>query len=591
MNFNHVPNRWLRVLHIFYLVVDIVIIGSVVSAQLLHGNKHLINRWGLVDTTAIVAGAHFIYGTAIYPFVQKHNTWAATVISQCLFDLIFASLIQNSGYNNLVYRFGWMVTVGLSAMVGIYVVVAEVCVDSFLNFLAVIGLAKPSSYSETIEWIITAGVALTGIIGWLIFKHFYEDNRGNKNQLYQLNHYITHAQFQSNLIFQSIADGVIAFDTSGKINVINPAAAKLTGWDIKDGTGLDIHVVMKLAQEDGKALSSNQDLFMLALDQKQHVSQTVQLISSTGNRTTISLIISPIILPQETEAAGAVAVFRDITEERKQEQQRADFISTASHEMRTPVAAIEGYLSLALNPKVSRIDSKAREFLEKAHSSTQSLGKLFQDLLTSARAEDGRLSNHPSVIEMGAFLQQLLDGLRFVAEKKSLILDFNIGSSGFIDASNPASLINEKVIRPLYYVFADVDRLREVLTNLFDNSVKYTEQGKITVGLTGDDKVVQFYIHDTGQGIPADDIPHLFQKFYRVDNSATRTIGGTGLGLFISKKIIELYQGQIWVESTVGKGSTFYINLPRLSPEKALSLQAATATATPVSTSEPLTGS
>jgi signal transduction histidine kinase len=259
--------------------------------------------------------------------------------------------------------------------------------------------------------------------------------------------------------------------------------------------------------------------------------------------------------------------------------------------MRTPVAAIEGYLSLALNPRVSRIDSKAHEYLEKAHSSTQSLGQLFQDLLTSARAEDGRLISHPKVIELGEYLQRLVEELRFAAQKKNIILDFSIGSEGVIDASEPVALAGEKVMRPLYYIYADPDRLREVMSNLFDNAVKYTEEGKITIGLTGDKDVVQFFIRDTGQGIPADDIPHLFQKFYRADNSATRTIGGTGLGLFICRKIIELYQGRIWVESNVGKGSTFFINLPRLDPEKASSLQSTATTSTPLSSSESLKSS
>lgn len=576
----------MRFLHIFYILIDVIVIGSVITLHNKHNNLALVNHWGLTDTTAIIASVHLIYGTVIYPFLQKRNTWAATIISQCLFDLIIAALIQSSDYNNFVYRFGWMIIVALSAMIGVYMVIGEVCVDAFLNFLAIIGLAKPSSLSETTEWIITAGVALSGILGWLILKHSYEKFSSGRNRFDQLNRYITHDQLQSNLIFQSIADGVVVFDVSGKISLINPAAARLTGWAVKDCVGLDIHSVMKLAREDGKALDNAQDLFMLALQQKQHVSQTVQLLGQNDTKATISLIISPIILPQESDAAGAVAVFRDITEERKQEQQRADFISTASHEMRTPVAAIEGYLSLALNPKVSRIDSKAHEYLEKAHSSTQSLGQLFQDLLTSARAEDGRLISHPTVIELGEYLQRLVEELRFAAQKKNLILDFSIGSEGVIDASMPVTPVGEKVMRPLYYVFADPDRLREVLSNLFDNAVKYTEEGKITIGLTGNTDIVQFFIRDTGQGIPAEDIPHLFQKFYRADNSATRTVGGTGLGLFICRKIIELYQGRIWVESIVGKGSTFFINLPRLDPEKASSMQTASNTSTPLPTSD-----
>jgi len=222
-----------------------------------------------------------------------------------------------------------------------------------------------------------------------------------------------------------------------------------------------------------------------------------------------------------------------------------------------------------LNDKVSHIDTKARSYLEKAHTSTQHLGKLFQDLLTSAKAEDGRLVNNPVVVEMGSFLETLAEAFRFAAQKKGLLMDFTIGA----EQNNPNTVGVSKVIKPLYYTHIDPDRMREVMTNIFDNAVKYTETGKISLGLTGNTDVVQLYVRDTGPGIPAEDIPHLFQKFYRVDSSATRTVGGTGLGLFISRKIVELSRGRIWVESQVDKGSTFYINLPRLSPQKATELQ------------------
>src|SRR6185436_17034114 len=122
----------------------------------------------------------------------------------------------------------------------------------------------------------------------------------------------------------------------------------------------------------------------------------------------------------------------------------------------------------------------AREFLEKAHSSTQHLGKLFQDLLTSAKAEDGRLTSHPVVVEMGSFLQQTVNDLQFSAQKKGLLMQFVLGAAPLdphsIDASTPTTLAGGKVVTPLYYVLADPERVREVITNLFDNAVKYTEK-------------------------------------------------------------------------------------------------------------------
>jgi two-component system phosphate regulon sensor histidine kinase PhoR len=179
---------------------------------------------------------------------------------------------------------------------------------------------------------------------------------------------------------------------------------------------------------------------------------------------------------------------------------------------------------------------------------------------------------------MGSFIEKVTEDLRFSAEKKGLHMQFVMGAAD--QPVNAEGKTDNRMIKPLYYVYADPDRFREVITNLFDNAVKYTESGTVSIGLTGNTEVVQLYVRDTGPGIPAEDISHLFQKFYRVDNSATQTIGGTGLGLFIARKIIELYEGRIWVESTLGEGSTFFINLPRLTNEKAKQLQASASAAT-----------
>lgn len=179
---------------------------------------------------------------------------------------------------------------------------------------------------------------------------------------------------------------------------------------------------------------------------------------------------------------------------------------------------------------------------------------------------------------MAGYVEQLADSLRFAAEKKRLLVDFVIGADG----SQQSTTAGVKVVKPLYYTQVDPDRIREVITNIFDNAVKYTETGKISLGLTGNKEVIQIYVRDTGPGIPAEDVPHLFQKFYRVDSTATRTIGGTGLGLFICRKIVELYNGRIWVESEVGKGSTFYINLPRIDGARASELQKVEAATNPL---------
>lgn len=378
---------------------------------------------------------------------------------------------------------------------------------------------------------------------------------------------------QAKVLVDSIEDGVVLIDSSQTIQLMNPGASKICGWDQQEATGINIDNVIQIVNEKGELIPASDNPLHQIFNSKQSISTNdFYLLTRDKKNIPISLHVSQ-LLDNNKQVYQAAAVFNDISEARSNERQRADFISTASHEMRTPVAAIEGYLALALNDKVSTIDSRARDYLEKAHASTQHLGKLFQDLLTSAKAEDGRLTSHPDVLEMGEFLDQLNGDLHLVAEKKGLSMDFAVsGTNTTINATKEQG--GERVVKPLFYVYVDQDRLREVITNLFDNAVKYTPDGKITIGLTGNDQVVQCYVKDTGPGIPAEDLPHLFQKFYRVDNSATRTVGGTGLGLFICRKIVELYNGRIWAESEVGKGSTFYINLPRLSTQKASEMQA-----------------
>lgn len=380
-------------------------------------------------------------------------------------------------------------------------------------------------------------------------------------------------RMKSDIILNAIEDGVVLVDDQQTIQLFNPGASNITGWSAGDARGLTWQAVFKFVNEKGEPVYATQkDPMQHLLTTKETVrDNAANMVTKSGKTIAVNLVITP-VLDEQKQFTGAVCIFRDVSEERQEEAQRAEFISTASHEMRTPVAAIEGYLSLALNDKVATIDARARGYLEKAHSSTEHLGKLFQDLLTSAKAEDGRLTSHPDVIEIGSFLEQLAGDLRFAAEKKGLEVDFIFGSYRTADPNKTTS--GDRVVNPLFYTYADPDRMREVITNLFDNAVKYTDSGKISIGLTGNEQVVQFFVRDTGVGIPPEDIPHMFQKFYRVDSSATRTIGGTGLGLFISRKIVELYGGRIWVESELGKGSTFYINLPRLTTAKADELKA-----------------
>lgn len=368
----------------------------------------------------------------------------------------------------------------------------------------------------------------------------------------------------SDFILGAIADGVVV-SRANVIEVFNPAAATITGWPAEEAVGLDYRNVLVMADERGEKKPDDSHPFTQALNSGKTVRLNSAWITNRGNkRVPISLIVSPVLDAAGAPSGTVVGVFRDITSQHEEEKQRSEFISTASHEMRTPLTAIEGYLALALNEKIAKLDENGRKYVEKASRATKDLSVLFADLLTSSKAEDGRLVSYPTVVEIGEAVENIVEDAKIRAKEKNLELNFSVSTN---------TVTGAKVVRPLFYAHVDPHRIAEVLQNLIDNAIKYTSTGSITVRLTGNNEIIQIQVEDTGEGIPEEDIPHLFQKFYRVDSSMTRTVGGTGLGLYICKKIIELYNGQIWVESRIGKGSTFFINLPRLTPEKALEIQ------------------
>jgi len=551
---------------------NIAICGIYIAAQFLTSVQDRADFFQVDSTAFFISGVNLVYLGIFYWILKRYSLPFAMLIGSMLLSLSLLYGLANTheALASAPYVIAWFASGFLTGSYGLPLLIGSVFVTYM--YITIHSNFRLQDLSKTSIALLTGEILVVGL-SYLFWRHKFVSVQ--EQRVSQLSGLLQNKQQQADVLIQSIADGVIVTNTERKIILINPAAAEMTEWTIADSLGVDAMLVAKFTKEDGSELSDEENPFAAVINQNKHLSQTLLLIGQEGKKQVISLVISPVTVPGSDKVTGTVAVMRDVSEERAAEHQRADFISTASHEMRTPVAAIEGYLALALNEKVSTIDSRARGYLEKAHTSTQHLGKLFQDLLTSSKAEDGRLSNHPQVIEMGAFLQQLTDDLKFAAEKKGLFAEFLIGASNdAIDATNKDT-VSSHVLKPLYYAFADPDRMREVITNLFDNACKYTEQGKIAIGLTGDGDVVQLYVKDTGSGIPAEDVPHLFQKFYRVDNSATRTIGGTGLGLFICRKIVELYKGRIWVESELGKGSTFFINLPRLSTQRAQQLQAA----------------
>ena len=409
------------------------------------------------------------------------------------------------------------------------------------------------------------GINIQFVIGYLFFgflplifslvlwirRQKTDDNTSSlKNKL-------SAVESKSDVVINAIDDGVLAISKDGNIELINPSAQQIIGWDQGDALGLNWKSVLKLVTSDGKDVEELENPIAQSLSKNQPTHNDKSfLLTSSEKRILVSIVSSPV----GTDGEGIIVVFRDITKEKAEEREQAEFISTASHEMRTPVASIEGYLGLALNPATAHIDEKARDFITKAHESAQHLGRLFQDLLDISKVEDGRMKNNPKIINVNEFLKDIFDGLATKASEKQLNYIF---MPDIIDEGK------EKSLQPIFYANIDPDHFREVVSNLIENAIKYTPSGEVVVNITGDDKQISVSVKDSGIGIPAEDIPHLFQKFYRVDNSDTREIGGTGLGLYLSRRLAEAMSGNLRVESKYKEGSTFYLEIPRMSSSEA----------------------
>lgn len=523
------------------------------------GVQHISSALLVSTTVAGLAALTIIAALTSYFFASKKYMTHTALGAYILLAVTIAFLLLETGGAASPFIALWMF---VSVFAGIFGAQALIPLAVAVNLYLLVEFTKASLSRELIVGIILAG-ELPLIMSFLLW-HSKSKGENNKERAYfDLANELNQVSNKSEVVINAIGEGVIAVNNQGSIELINPAAQRIIGWGRQDAVGLDYKSVLHLIDKTGHDLTKANDPIFDVITTNQSKRRTdLQLVTNSGKKLNVSVVASPI----GRLGSGAIIVFHDITKELAEEREQAEFISTASHEMRTPVASIEGYLGLALNPATATIDEKARDFISKAHESAQHLGRLFQDLLDVTKAEDGRLSNNPKVVDVVAYTQTIIEGLKPRADAKSLRIFFKPETTSSSLTGGAHS------ITPVFYAHLDVDHLREVLANLIENAIKYTPKGEVVIDIIGDNEHILVSITDSGIGIPAEDIPHLFQKFYRVDNSDTREIGGTGLGLYLCRRLAEAMNGRIWVESEYKKGSTFYVELPRISHEEATKL-------------------
>lgn len=363
----------------------------------------------------------------------------------------------------------------------------------------------------------------------------------------------------ANLVLNSIEEGVIIVHPSGVVLLSNPAAMRMLGVnDTSAILNVQIGSLLRLENGEGMKLEDSVNPVLLAINSgEKYSTRDFVLVNLIEQRKPVAISV----VSTNSGLNERIITLRDISRELEEEGEQTEFISTASHEMRTPVASIEGYLGLALNPKTATIDERARKYLEEAHTSSKHLGRLFKDLLDVTKLDDKKIRVQLSPVEMTSTVRSIANGQ--VPQMSEKGIHYTFGSNGTSTNGN-GRFLNQEV-----YASVDIDFLREAVNNLVENAIKYTaEGGGIWVNVRGDDDRVLINVTDTGIGISPDDLKHVFQKFYRADNSQTRTVGGTGLGLYLVKQRVEAMGGKVWAESSFGEGSTFYLSFPRITAEE-----------------------
>lgn len=360
---------------------------------------------------------------------------------------------------------------------------------------------------------------------------------------------------RTRLILGSVNEGIWGLNAQGKTTFVNAAAARMLGYSEQELQNASMHAMVHHSHADGTPYPIHEcKMFLTGQDGIQRKVDDEVMWRKDGSCFPVEYDTTPIV--KNGELVGTVIVFRDITERKANEnamlkakqlaeeatKAKSDFLANMSHEIRTPMNAIIGMSHLALQ---TELKPKQRNYIEKVHNAAKNLLGIINDILDFSKIEAGKMQCERSPFMLDDVLQQVSDLCLHKIEEKGL--QFHVQ----VEAEVPTHLIG------------DAMRLGQILSNLLGNAIKFTEQGHITVQVQkqaqqAENVILRFNVIDTGIGLSAEQRDKLFSAFSQADASTTRKYGGTGLGLTISKNLVELMGGTIGVESQIGQGSTFY---------------------------------
>ncbi len=339
-------------------------------------------------------------------------------------------------------------------------------------------------------------------------------------------------------IIENSADGIMILDADCRVEVINKTLSRMTGWPTEKARGKPGNAVLHLENATGQEPCERLDQGDIP---KEPMHREGDIIRPGHRRITVEVTYTP-IFDEHGELQYIIVNVNDITRFREAEEMKSTFISVISHELKTPVALIKGYAATLRREDVRWDEETIREGLAIIEEEADRLTALIDNLLDASRIQAGGLTLKFEEVDLRQLIHAVADRFQAQTAAHTIVVD---------------------VPEDLPHVWADPERVRQVLSNLLSNAIKYSPDGGVVrVGAWAENEHVTVYVADQGIGIPEEELPYIFDRFYRVDSTLRRQTQGAGLGLYLARALVEAHGGRIWVHSKPGEGSTFFFTLP-----------------------------
>lgn len=406
------------------------------------------------------------------------------------------------------------------------------------KFFAVKAEAIPDGWKEFLEIISNT------------YKGFDEDRSLlerslglSSKELTAINKNLETEKAKDEAILTSVGDGLIVTDTERKVMMMNSPAETMLGWNLSELEGKPLSDFIAVEDKDGQDLSVEKMPLHLAISSGQKIITSAYFyVRKDQTKFPVAVTAAPVILNRAV--IGGVLIFRDITKEYDIDKAKSEFVSLASHQIRTPLATIRWYIEMLLAGDAGRLNDKQKKYLEVVYTSNRRMIELVNALLNVSRLELGTFAVEPEPTNLVDVAEAVFKELEHLIENNQLkiIKDY--------DPALPAINTDPKLMRMIFQ-------------NLLSNAVKYTPAGgEIRVAIKKQAKGIALEVADNGYGIPQYQQGQVFTKLFRADNIKEKDAEGTGLGLYIVKSIIDHAGGVVWFESAENKGTTFYVILP-----------------------------